>query len=114
MGKAQHAALAEEEVVVELLRESFPQLERVLVDRGALVPQVVGANDGRVAGHVAACQPASLEHRDVRDAVILRKVVGGRQPMAARTDNDDVIGALGLRTTPEMIWVRVWFVHPSS
>ena len=56
--EVEHAALAEEQVVVELRLEPLPQLQRVLVDRGALVPEVVRADDGRVARDVAAGEPA--------------------------------------------------------
>src|SRR4051812_23351224 len=48
--QVEHPALAEEEVVVQLLGQLLPQLQRELVDPGALVPQVVGPDDGGVAG----------------------------------------------------------------
>ena len=47
-----------QEVVVELLLQPLPELQRVLVDRRALVPEVVRADDRRVAAHVAAAEPA--------------------------------------------------------
>ena len=84
VGEVDDAALAEQQVVVELLGEALPQLERVLVDRGALVPQVVAADDRRVAGHVPAGQPAPLEDGHVRDPVVLREVVGRRPGRARR------------------------------
>src|SRR5438094_4454403 len=89
----------------------FPELERVFVDRGALIPEVVRANDGRVAGHVAACQPASLEHGDIGDAVVLRKVIRRGQTMAAGADDDDLVRAPGLRIAPETIGMRMRFRH---
>src|SRR5215469_3487805 len=52
---------------VELRRQLLPELHGVLVDRGALVPEVVGADDGRVARHIAAGQPAPLQGGDVGD-----------------------------------------------
>src|SRR2546430_11249629 len=89
----------------------FPELERVFVDRGALIPEVVRANDGRVAGHVAACQPASLEHGDIGDAVVLRQVIRRGQTMAAGADDDDLVRTPRLRVAPEMIGMRMRFGH---
>ncbi len=58
VGEVQHTTLGEEDRESSP-SESLPQLERVLVDAGALVPQVVGADDGGVAGHAARQQPFS-------------------------------------------------------
>jgi hypothetical protein len=79
VGEVQHPALAELEVRAEVLLEPLPELERVLVDRRALVPQVVGTDHRGVAGHVAAREPALLDDADVGDPVVLRQVVGGGQ-----------------------------------
>ena len=93
VGEVHHAALAEQEVVLELLREDLPELEGVLVDRRALVPEVVGADDRGVAGHVAAGEPALLQDGDVGHAVVLGQVVGGGQAVPAAADDHDVVGA---------------------
>ena len=55
----------------------------MVVDARALVLEIVGADDRGVAAGVAAAEPALLEHRDIGDAVLLREVVGGREPVAA-------------------------------
>src|SRR5437899_11728467 len=89
----------------------FPELERVFVDRGALSPEVVRANDRGVAGQVAARQPAALEHRNVGDAVVLRKVIRRGQTMAAGADDDDLVRTPRLRVAPEMIGMRMRFGH---
>src|SRR5438094_1096229 len=89
----------------------FPELERVFVDRGALILEVVRANDGRVAGHVAACQPASLEHGDLGAAVVLRQVIRRGQTMAAGANDDDLVRTPRLRVAPEMIGMRMRFGH---
>ena len=73
--------------------------------RRALVPQVVGPDQGGVAGHVAAGEPAPLQHRDVGDAVVLGQVVRGRQAVAAAADDDHVVGPLRLRVAPEEVGV---------
>ena len=100
MRQHHHAARRIHDVVVELLAEPLPELQRMLVDRRALVPQIVRADDRRVAPGIAAAEPALLEHRDIGDAVLLGEVVGGRQPVAAAADDDDVIGRLRLGRTP--------------
>ena len=78
-----HAARREHHIVIELLRQAFPELQRVVVDRGAFVPEIVRADDRRVAPGVAAAEPALLQHRHIGDAVFFRQIVGGRQPMPA-------------------------------
>src|SRR2546429_3715277 len=89
----------------------FPELERGFVDRGALILEVVRADDRGVAGHVAACQPAALEHRNVGDAVVFRKVIRRGQTMAAGADDDDLVRTPRLRVAPEMIGMRMRFGH---
>ena len=92
--QVQHAPLAEHQVVVELLREALPELQRMLVEGGAFVPQVVGADHGGVAPGVAAAEPALLQHRDVGNTVEGGEVVGGGEPVPAGADDDDVVGRL--------------------
>ena len=94
------AALGEHDVVVQLLAEPFPQLERMVVEPGALVVEVVRADDGGVAACVAAAEPALLDHRDVGDAVFLGEIVGGAEPVAAGADDDDVVFGLRLGVRP--------------
>ncbi len=101
VGEVHPAALVEQEVVVELLAERLPHLERLLVDRRALVEQVVGPDDRRIAGDVPAGQPAALDHRDVRDAVLAREVVGGREAVTPAADDHDVVGRARLRVPPQ-------------
>ncbi len=100
VSEVQHAALAEHHVEVEVLGEPLPELHRLLVQVRRLVPQVVGADDRRVAARVAAADPALLQHRDVGDAVLLGEVVRGREPVAAAADDDDVVLAPGLGIPP--------------
>ena len=95
--QVQHAALAEHQVVVELLRQPLPELQRMLVERGALVPQIVGADHRGVAPGVAAAEPALLQHRDIGDAVEAGEVVGSGQAMTAGADDDDIVGPASVR-----------------
>jgi hypothetical protein len=89
--EVEHAALAEQDRVAEVVLESFPELQRVLVDRRAFIPQIVRPDQRRVAGHVAAREPTLLEDSDVGDAVVLHQVVRGRQAMPAAADDHDVV-----------------------
>ena len=75
--------------------QDLPQLQRVLVDRRALVPEVVGADDGGVPGHVAAGQPALFQDGDVGHPVVLGQVVGGGQTVSAAAHDHGVVGGLG-------------------
>ncbi len=95
-----HAARAEHDIVVEVVRQPFPELQRVVVEGGTLVVEIVRAADGGVAPGIAAAEPALLQHGHVGDLVDLRQVVGGGEPMAARTDDDDVVGGPWLRAPP--------------
>src|SRR4030081_3243124 len=72
----------------------------MVVEGGALIEQVVGADNSGVAAGVAAADPAFFEHCDVGEAVLAREVVGRSQPVTAATDDEGVIGGLGLRTAP--------------
>jgi len=73
-----HSSLADHRVVVELLRKPPPQLERVLVQRRALVVKIVGPRDGHVAARVAEADRTALEQRDVAHTVVLGQVLGRR------------------------------------
>ena len=100
-----HAALAEQDRIAEVFLEPLPQLQRVLVNAGTLVPQVVRADDRGVAGHVPARQPALLQHGDVRDAVDFGQVVRGRQAVPAPADDHDVVARLRIRVVPQEVGV---------
>ena len=99
VGEHHDAARRIHDVVVEVLRQPVPQLQRMVVDAGALVVEIVGADDGGVAAGIAAAEPALFEHRDIGDAVLLGKVVGSGQPMAAGADDDDVVFAASARAS---------------
>src|SRR4030095_7164387 len=90
----EHTPRRKHYVVIEILRQPFPELERMVVDGNAFIPQIVGADDSGVATSVAAAEPPFLQHRYVRDAVFLREVIGGRESVPASADDHDVIGGL--------------------
>ena len=100
MREHQHAALGEHHIVVQLLGESLPEIDRVVVERRRLVEEIVRTDDGGVAAGIAAADPALFDDRDIGDAVNGRKVIGRRQPMSAAADDDDVVFLLRLRRAP--------------
>ena len=102
MRQIHHAALAQHHIEIEFAGKAFPELQPVLVDRRALVPEIVGADDGRVARDIAAGEPALLHHRDIGEAMLFRQVVGRRQPVAASAHDHDLIGRPRLRRAPEL------------
>src|SRR5690606_26760422 len=89
--QVEHSALGEQDRVVQLLFQSLPQFQGVFVDRRGFVPEVVRPDQRGVAGHVTAGEPASLQHRDVGDPVVLRQVVSGRQAVSTATDDHHVV-----------------------
>ena len=101
VGQVEHPTLREEDVVVELFFPALPELERMLVHSCALVPEVVRTNDRRIAHGVAVADPAALDDRDVRQAMILGEVVRGREAMQTAADDDGVIRRLRLGVPPE-------------
>ena len=100
VGEHHDAARRIHDVVVELLGEPIPQLQRMVVNAGALVIEIVGADDGGVAAGVAAAEPALFQHRDIGDAVHRGEIIGGGQAMPAGADDDDVVFLLGLGRGP--------------
>ncbi len=100
MRQHHHAARRVHDVVVQLLRQALPQLQRMLVQRGALIPKIVGADDRGVAPGVAAAEPAALQHRDVAHAMLARKIVRRGKAVAAGADNHHVVGRARLGRAP--------------
>src|SRR3546814_12397504 len=72
----------------------------MIVERGALVEQIVGADDRGVAAGVATADPALFQHRHVAHAVDLGEIIGCAEPMAAAADDNGVIGRLGTCLPP--------------
>ena len=87
----QVALLGEEQVEVEVGREALVELDARLVELRALGRAVVRADDGRVAARGAGADIALLQDRHVRDAVVLRQVVGRGESVRAAADDDDVV-----------------------
>ena len=99
-GEHDLAALRDHAVEIELVRQAFPQLQRMLEELGVAVDHVVGADERGVAPDIAGADIGALEHRDIADAVVLGQIIGGGQAMPAAADDHRVIGALGFGRAP--------------
>ncbi|MCY1292612.1 hypothetical protein D9M70_418460 [compost metagenome] len=88
------------DVVVQILRQVFPELQRMLVDVHALFIEIVGPDDRGVATGIAAADPTLFEHRDIGDAVLLGEVIGRTEAMATTADDDRIILFARLRRRP--------------
>ena len=105
--EVQHAALAEHHVIVEVPRQAFEKLQRLLVELRRFVPQIVRADDRGISRRIAAAQPSFLEHGDIAYAVLFRQVVGGREPVTAAADDHDLIFAARFGAAPRALPVLV-------
>ncbi len=101
-GLAQHQKPAggEHDVVVQVLAHRLVKRAGLFVDRSRGILQVVRADDGGIAAGVAAAQPALFDDRDIGDAEVLAKVVGGGKAVAAGADDDHIVFLLWLRRGP--------------
>src|SRR5665213_3832071 len=73
----------------------------MLVKPRALVPQIVGTDDRRVASGVAEADRAFFEDGDVADTVLLGEIIGRRQAVATAADDDDIVARLWRRLAPQ-------------
>ena len=75
MAQIEHAALAEHDVVIQILAQALPQLHRFFIQMGGFVPEIIGADDGGITAGVAAAQPAFFQHGDIADAVFFGEII---------------------------------------
>ena len=100
MKQVDHAALAHHRVVVQVLLQPLPELERMAVKLRVALKAIVGAHNRRVAPHIAAAQIALFEHGDIGHPVVLGEVIGRRKPVSAAPNDDGVILGLRLGVAP--------------
>ena len=101
VAEVEHAALRHHHVVVQLPLQPLPELQRMRIELRVALQQVVRPHDRGVAPDIAAAElsPAPAPRRS--DAVVLGEVVGGRKPVPAAADDDDVVGGLWRRVAPD-------------
>ena len=100
MGKIYNAARGKHDIVVQVMRQPFPQLERMLVEWQCPVQHVVGANQRCIPADIAGTYEVFLQHRHIRDAMMFGKIMCGCKPMPATADNDNVICGFRIRLSP--------------
>src|SRR3546814_1340133 len=93
----------EHDGVIQLLAQPLPQVERMVVELGAFVIEVVGADDGGIAPRIAAAEPTLLDHCHIADAVLLGQIIGRAQAVPAGADNHDVIFGFRLGIRPLLL-----------
>jgi hypothetical protein len=91
MRQHDQAALTQHDVEVEVLGQTFVQLQREVVETCAFREQIIGTHNGGVASRVAAADPAALQECDVGEAVVLGKIIRGGEPMPAAAHDNGVI-----------------------
>ena len=106
------ATLRVEEVEVQVARQIAKQLQTGIVKLCPFGCQIVRTNDGSIATRTTAADVALLENRNVRDAVVSGKVVGGRQTVTAAADNNGVIFALENRRRSEHPLLGIVLAEP--
>ena len=87
-------------MMVALMRQLLILPHREVVKPRTLGVEVVRPHDGGVAPGIATADPARFEHGHIRDAMVLRKVVGRGQAVAAAADDDDVVARPRLGIAP--------------
>src|SRR5215831_13447317 len=92
MVEIQNAALTYHGIVIEILLEALPELHRPFVEPNVPRQEIVRPDDGRIPTCIARSDPGFLEHGDIRDPVLFRKVVRGSQPVPTTANNDDIVG----------------------
>ena len=95
------AALADHGIVVEVLLQPFPQLQRKFIKWLIAIQQIVGADNGGVAPHIASAQIALFQHRNACLIELTRQIIGRGQTMPATADDNVVIFSLRHRITPD-------------
>ena len=91
MRQRQLAPLRIHDVEIKFIRQPLIKLHRLGIKANPRGGEVIGANDRCIACCVAAAQVGLLEHRNIRDAVILGEVIRGRHAVSPATDNHHVI-----------------------
>ena len=105
MTKVEAAHLVEEQVEVQLLGQSFVQLDALVEEGDALDGEIVGADDGGGAGAGPAAEVALVEDGDVLHAQ-LSEVVGGGQPMHAAADDDHAVAVFQRAHPPHSVLAK--------
>ena len=94
------AALAQHHVEIELARQPLVEPQREVIEGDRFGIEIIRPHDRRVAAGVAAAEPALLDHANAHSFMGFGEVIGGRQPMSAAADDDEIISRLGFRFAP--------------
>ena len=92
--------LTEHHVVVKIVAQVFPELERMFIKLTVAGKHVVGADNGGVTPRIPTTKPAFFHDGDIGDTMVLREIIRGSEPVQSGTDNHDIVLRLGFRVTP--------------
>jgi hypothetical protein len=92
--EVQVAAVVEHEIEVQLLGEHRPKVQRLLVKRNVVLRPLVGPHDRRVSAGTAEPDEALFNDGNIREAVLLRQVVGRGEPVQAAADDHRIVAGL--------------------
>ena len=95
--------LAEHDVVVQIVTEVLPKLQRMFVKLPVPRKHIVGSDDRGVPATIASAEPAFFDDGNILDVVILGEIISGGESVQSGTNNDDVILCFGLWVTPGAI-----------
>jgi hypothetical protein len=101
MDQVDDPALADHRVVVEVLLQPLPELQRKLIEGFVPIQQVVRPDDRGVAAHVAAAEVTLFQDRDPGLAEFLGEVVGRGEAVAAAADDDIIVFGPGVGVAPD-------------
>ena len=100
------SALAEEYVPSKLAGHPLVQLQRSIVKRNALGSAVVRAQNRRVTAAGSGAQITPVENSDLAHAMFLAEIVGGSQPMYARTNDYDIVAGPQVVMPPHPVFAE--------
>ena len=98
--QSQMSALAEQKVPLQLPREPFVQLDRLLIERNTFRCAVIRTDDRGVASAIAAAEITAFKHHDIANAMPRSQIVRDTETVHARADDGDVIAGLELMRAP--------------
>ena len=100
MYKIDDAALRVHDVVVQVLFQAFPQLQRMRVKFRVAGQHVIGPDDGGIAPDIATAKIAFFENGNIAQPMHLGQVMRRCQTMATAANQHDVIFCLGFGVAP--------------
>ncbi len=94
------AALADHGIVVDVQLQALPQFHGEFIEGNVAGKEIVGADDGGVAPHIAEAYESLLQYCNIGNAVLLGDIIGGREAMPSTADDEGIVGFFRLGIAP--------------